>query len=167
MKLKTLLLALLCVSILAGNVLAEEKTKSKKKPKSDDQVLALIDDITLDVVSADERLGKFEERLTALDGRVKTVEVRQEESLTALRGIRATQDKQLEEAAVLRKELADANTEAHALQKQTQQLAGEAAQARAQAAHALQLAHAANNAAAPKGPIGKLLNLIPRLRHQP
>lgn len=165
MKFKTLLLALLCVSILTGNVLAQEKAK-KKKPKSDDQVLALIEGITTDVEDADSRLEKFEERLTALDGRVKTVEVRQEESLTALRGIRATQDKQLADAATLRKELAESNAEADALQKQTQLLAGEAAQARAQAAHALQLARAADNAARPKG-IGKLFALlIPPLRHQ-
>jgi chromosome segregation ATPase len=184
---KTCLALLLSLCFFASPVLADNSTKSQTtKPvstsketakKTDDQVLALIGEITSEVDRADQRLEVVETRLNDLDGRVTNLEGRQEATLVELKGLKHNQEQQMVQAAQLQSELAAAHQRADGLMQQASQLAAEANSAKSQAAQANQMAaqanaqaqqawahaQAADNAARPKGP-GKLLAaLFPRM----
>lgn len=167
---------LLALCFFASPVLADgsaaKKPKSavsasKEKPKqkkSDDEVLSLIGEITHEVVRADSRLEVVETRLTDLDTRVTSIEQRQEATIVELQGLKENQTRQLTEAEQLRTELAASNARGDGLVAETQQLRGEVSMVRQQSAQALAGARASDNAARPKGLIGKgLAAIFPRM----
>ncbi len=171
--------------VLADSSKVSKKTKapaaSKEKPKqtkSDDEVLSLIGEITHEVDRADQRLAVVETRLNTLDERVTKVEERQEETIGELQGLKQSQAEQIVQAQQLQSQLALAHEKADRLTQQASQLAAEANAARGQAAQANQMAaqananaqqalanaQAADNAARPKGLIGKgLAAIFPRM----
>lgn len=170
MKSLVFFLVVLCIT---ASAVAQEPTVPVSAPAAvtsldsrEAELLSLATELRSEVQRANVRIDKIVEDVKSIDDRVSTLEESQQKAIEQIAGLQTSQQQHLGTISQLQGQLSSALQKAAGLEGLVGQLQQQAVWLTQQAQQAAYQAQVANDAAAPRGLLGKFLSRFPRLRHE-